>query len=352
MIKKKTALTVADLGEKRIISEIIKPMCNTDRVLIGVGDDSAMLNIPKGYNLLISTDKIPEDLLSLQLGLMDPYHHGRYLAVVNISDIAAMGGKPVGLLPVFALPNDFKINYFKKFYRGFVDGGNEWKTPIIGGDTGWGTAPCFSATCIGIVKKGRVLRRDGAKINDSIFVTGYVGLFSTALIYFIIAKPNGLKLPKDEENYLKNKLIMPMANVSKGLRLANSCICTSCMDITDGVARTIYELSSISNVKYKIIEELLPIHHTTLKIASFLNIEPRKIIFGIGLDLELLGTISIKKNALPATLRKDIVIIGKVYNGNQNILITKNNNEIPIPVFGWQHFSGRAIDVVKKTVNN
>lgn len=93
-----TRVTVRDLGEKRIIAEIIRPLCGKTVVPIGIGDDAAMLAVPAGKNVVVSTDKIPEDLLAIQLGLMDVYHHGRYLATVNISDIAAMGGDPAGLV--------------------------------------------------------------------------------------------------------------------------------------------------------------------------------------------------------------------------------------------------------------
>lgn len=130
-------VTVRDLGEKRIIAEIIRPLCGKTVVPIGIGDDAAMLAVPAGKNVVVSTDKIPEDLLAIQLGLMDAYHHGRYLATVNISDIAAMGGDPAGLVVTLALPDDFSVSYLTDLYRGLVDGCKEWDISVVGGDLGW-----------------------------------------------------------------------------------------------------------------------------------------------------------------------------------------------------------------------
>ena len=343
----KKEITVSELGEKKIISDIIAPICKNTKVPIGIGDDTAMVNIPHGKNLLISTDKIPEDLLAIQLGIMDPFHHGRYLATVNISDIAAMGGEPIGLLATLALPNDFKIDYLIKFYEGFVNGANEWDVPIIGGDLGWGSATCLSATIIGVVEPEKVLQRNTAEEDDNLFVTGPIGGFNTALLYFIEAKPKGFKLSLKDENYLKMKLISPFANVEKGKLLSESGVCSSCMDITDGVASTIFELSSYSKTKFIVKEDCLPIHHTTNKIANYLNIEPWEIVFGVGLDLELMGTISCAENNLPNKLREQIFIIGEAYIGEKNLLITRDKRKVSIPPSGWQHFTGDAMELVK-----
>ena len=134
---------VSDWGEKRIIREIIGPICNSPAIEIEVGDDAAVLNFPAGQQIVISCDKIPEDLLALQLGLMDPFSHGRYLATVNLSDIAAMGGQPLGLLCTLAIPDTFELEYLRAFVEGFAAGGAEWSTPVVGGDTGWASSVCF-----------------------------------------------------------------------------------------------------------------------------------------------------------------------------------------------------------------
>lgn len=344
--------TVRDFGEKRIIAEIIRPMCEAagSPPDIGIGDDSAMLTIPPGKSLLVSTDKIPEDLLAIQLGLMDAYHHGRYLATVNISDIAAMGGQPAGLLVTLALPEDFTVEYLSELYRGIIAGCGEWGISVIGGDLGWGSVPCMSATVMGFINPAQALKRTGADVDDKVFVTGVIGGFNTALLYFIVAKPRGLTLEAADENFLKGKLIHPIAQVRKGQLLAASGMCTSCMDITDGVARTLFELSACSKRGLLIEEEMLPIHRATIQVAKFLGMEPRDIVFGIGLDLELMGTIRCNKAEIPASLANEITIIGTVTETKDNRVRSAEGTVHPIPERGWQHFVGKAMDMVKNSV--
>jgi thiamine-monophosphate kinase len=210
---------VADLGEKRIIREIIRPACQNQAVDVGVGDDAAIIAFPPNRRLVISTDKIPEDLLAIQLGIMDAFHHGRYLATVNISDIAAMGAEPLGLLCTLALPNTFEVGYLKEFINGFVAGGAEWNVPVVGGDTGWGSSVCVSATAFGCIESGNALLRSGAQVGDRIFVSDDIGGFGAALAYFVVAKSRGLQLSQDEEHWLRDKLIRPIARVDVGRAL-------------------------------------------------------------------------------------------------------------------------------------
>jgi thiamine-monophosphate kinase len=337
--------TVADFGEKRIIREFIAPVCKADSIAVGVGDDAAVIEFPPGKQLVISTDKIPEDLLAIQLGLMDAFHHGRYLATVNISDIAAMGGQPLGLLCTLALPDSFEIDYLRSFISGFVAGGSEWNTPVVGGDTGWGSAVCVSATAFGAVEPGRVLLRSGAKIGDRLFVSGLVGGFGTALAYFIVARERGMLLSETEETWLRDRLIRPSARVDIGRALSSSGLCTSCIDITDGVGQTLIELSQASQKQLEVDVERLPLHSTTKKVADFLKCDFGRIAFGIGLDLELMGT---SHSNADLKLPTQPYYIGRVVDGEPNVVLKHGDRKSELPVAGWQHFKGSAMDLVRQ----
>lgn len=344
--------TVSDFGEKGIIKELIRPLCESSKIPLGVGDDAAMLEIPAGLHMLVSTDKIPEDLLAIQLGLMDSFKHGRYLATVNISDIAAMGGIPIGLLATLALPADFSFDYLREFIRGFVAGGAEWDAPVVGGDTGWGSSVCLSATIIGAVEPDKVLTRSGARPNDTVFVTGPVGGFGTALAYFTVAKPRGLNLPPDQEAWLLDRLILPQARVDAGRRLATSGVCKACMDITDGVSQSLRELAAASGYSFVIDEHRLPIHPATSTVAAFLEVPVRRIVFGIGLDLELIGALACGLDTIPQGLADLVYPIGQVQEGQPEAFIADGAVVLPVPKNGWQHFSTRAMDMVRQLCSN
>ncbi len=335
--------TVAHWGEKKIVHEIINSLCASDKVSIGVGDDAAVVDFPAGKQLVISTDKIPEDLIALQLGLMDPFHHGRYLATVNISDIAAMGGLPLGLLCTLALPDNFSLDYLTSFIRGFVAGGYEWNVPVVGGDTGWGTSVCLSATAFGAIDRGRALRRSGAQVGDRIFATGHLGLFGTALAYFVVARPKGMKISNADESILKERLVQPRARVDAGQFLSASNLCSSCMDVTDGVGQSLRELSIASNARLVIEAHQLPLHSITREVADFLGCSPYRIVFGIGLDLELVGTL--RGADLPAP--RDFLNFGYVSEGNAGVWLEEDGKISELEFIGWQHFAGSAMDQVR-----
>jgi thiamine-monophosphate kinase len=340
-------VSVATLGEKRIIREIIAPATKGAQVELGVGDDAAVVAFPVNERLVISSDKIPEDLLAIQLGLMDAFHHGRYLATVNISDIAAMGAKPLGLLCTLALPDTFELEYLKTFIRGFVAGGAEWGAPVVGGDTGWASCACLSATAFGSIEKGiNALTRGGAMIGDQIFTSGEVGGFGAALAYFVAARPRGLLLSESEEEWLRERLIRPVARVDVGRSLLASGSCTSCIDITDGVGQSLREIAEASGVCLQVETNSLPVNPITRKVASLLGCDLETIVFGIGLDLQLLGTLSSQKSsAYPTGLH----VFGQVVAGEQGVILNSGGKKTELKVRGWQHFKGAAMDLVRTT---
>jgi thiamine-monophosphate kinase len=292
---------------------------------------------------VISCDKIPEDLLAIQLGLMDAFHHGRYLATVNISDIAAMGAEPLGLLCTLALPNTFELEYLKSFMKGFVAGGAEWRVPVVGGDTGWGSAVCLSATAFGAITPARALLRTGATVGDKLFVSGHVGGFGTALAYFIVARSRGFRLDGNEENWLRDKLIRPVARVDVGRELSESGQCTSCIDITDGVGQSLIEIAEPSRVKLQVDMASLPVNPITRKVADYLKCTVARIVFGIGLDLELLGTVQSRNIS---TLPNGLHYFGEVIDGEPGVVLDYGDHKTGLPVSGWQHFKGSAMDLV------
>lgn len=344
-------LTVRDVGEKALLRDVIWPLCRGALVPLGVGDDAAVLSVPAGYNLLVSTDKIPTDLLAMQLGLMTWGEYGRYLAAVNISDIAAMGGIPTALLSTLALPSNFRVQHLKEFYAGFVAGGQEFGVPVVGGDLGENSTLCVSATILGIVETNCELRRSTAKPGDVVFTTGQLGGFSTALAYFISAKPNGFSLSNDYEKYLKDKLTNPQPRVSIGRSLSLSKVCTSCQDVTDGVGRTLHEIAVASQVSFDIIWDRIPVHPASQLVANFLAIPVEELIFGIGLDLELVGTLD--RMALQTPLLKDpaISVIGDVLSGGKNTVM-KDGSKNELSSKGWQHFVGDPLEIARRNYAN
>lgn len=187
--------TISEIGEKRLIRDYLTPFLNPDGNRSLVGDDCAIIDTRETSALCVSTDRVPHDLVSFRLGLIDYRGLGNYLAVLNISDIAAMGATPVGLLLNLGLPPDLKFKDLSSLLDGANSACNSYGCKIIGGDLSSSPVLSISATSLGFSSKNAPLYRTQASPGDCIYCTSPLGITSTAFYYHLKAKPLGLKLP-------------------------------------------------------------------------------------------------------------------------------------------------------------
>jgi len=116
------------------------------------------------------------------------------------------------------------------------------------------------------------------------------------------------------------------------------------MDMTDGLGQSLKEISEASKVRIRIDVSALPMNPVVVKIAEFLKCKPEKIVFGIGLDLELLGTTSAKS----AHLANGLFHFGEIVEGEPDVEVNYGPSLGPVPVSGWQHFTGSAMEKVQQ----
>ncbi|MBP5721838.1 MAG: thiamine-phosphate kinase, partial [Bacteroidales bacterium] len=161
-------------GEFELI-EWIKGQFEVPEGILSIGDDCAVLPQATGMETLVTTDMLVEGVHFL-LEDIDPYSLGWKSAAVNISDIAGMGGRPVGTFLSTALPKDLDDEFLKGFIRGYKDMSDRFGCPLLGGDT---TASkdklCISVTVLGECEAGRSRKRSAAQPGDLICVTGPLG---------------------------------------------------------------------------------------------------------------------------------------------------------------------------------
>src|ERR1039457_6474288 len=149
---------LSEIGEKALIRDFIKPFFNGSDDPAGVGDDCAM--VPFGDEVaLLSTDRVPSDLTAFKLGILDFHGLGDYLARLNLSDIAACGGRAVGLLLNLGLPNDIAYEDVQALCRGFGGCAERHGATVLGGDITSACELSISATSIGKAIRGQVLTR-------------------------------------------------------------------------------------------------------------------------------------------------------------------------------------------------
>src|SRR5207247_2195792 len=119
--------------------------------------------------------------------------------------------------------------------------------------------------------------------------------------------------------------------------LSASGLCTSCIDVTDGVGQSLREVAQASSVCLEIEVETLPIHPVTRKVAHFLNCPLETIVFGIGLDLELLGTL--RRQSIDH-FTSELHFMGQVVEGDSGVSLNYGSRRTVLPDLGWQHFKG------------
>jgi len=185
--------------------------------------------------ILLSTDRVPADLTAFRSGVLDYYGLGRYLAVLNISDIAACGGTPKALLLNLGLPDATLWNDFKAFCGGVREIAEKFGCPVVGGDLSSSSELSVSATVVGFAGAQQVLTRRAAAPGDSIFISRPAGLTCAALRVLRDLGGDHAFVAADDWESLTGQFTRLEPMVEFGKQLASSGMCSSCMDNTDGI---------------------------------------------------------------------------------------------------------------------
>lgn len=334
---------IKDLGEKRIISDIIKPLINPINSNNLAGDDCAIISLKNSNKLNMSTDRIPSDLISYKLGLINHKELGEYLTILNISDVFAGGGTPIGVLLNFAFPNDFKISDMKEIFEGCKEVCDKYSAQIYGGDLSSSNELNLSATSFGEVEEDYAIFRSGSKAGHYIYATDEIGLTPSAFKYFLEMKDKTLVLTSDEEELLKSQFKNLKINTDLYYFLKDNKIEVQGMDNTDGIAQSLLEQAEINKLEYRIFAENLKINNISYKISETIGIDIFELVLGAGANFSLTGTISKDdyNNHRKELENKGMYIIGECFDLLDDNFLTmqKNNNIEKLQIPGWNYFS-------------
>ena len=331
--------TVVDWGEKRIIQELMSGVALLPGT-IGIGDDAAVLHIPSGESLAISTDRVPSDLIAARLGFIKPKQLGRYVVEVNISDLIAMGAQPMGFLLNLGLPPEYLIEDLQELLTGVINRGNDLGAPLVGGDTKESGQLELVGIAIGHLPLNDAVRRSGASPGDRLLVSGSIGGFGAALAYFL-RKDISVSLPPEVENVLIQLLVEPVARIDL-LEIVRG-TCTACIDITDGFGEAVAELERAGSCEFDIDSHLIPIHPVVEQVADLLKVSSIELSFGIGLDLQLLCCVP-PTSEIPGMFQIGVAR-AKTGRGSQVLIDGKSQS---LPTNRYQHFKADAAKYVVK----
>ena len=231
-------------GESDLIDRIRARATTRDDVVLGIGDDAAILQPPPGKQLVVTADTLnagvhfPEATRAEDIGW-------KTLAV-NLSDLAAMGAQPAWCTLSLSLPGS-DPKWLDGFLDGFLELAAQHRVAIVGGDTTRGPLS-LGVTAMGFVEPGRALRRDGAQVGDDVWVTGTLGDAAAAL--------QSLFAGAALDRALRARLDRPAPRVEAGQRLVG--LANACIDVSDGLLADLGHICARSNAGAEIELDALP----------------------------------------------------------------------------------------------
>ncbi|MBU0496914.1 MAG: thiamine-phosphate kinase [Candidatus Thermoplasmatota archaeon] len=321
--------SLADIGERAALREIFSIITRSQTITIGPGDDCAAIEIKNDY-LLASTDMIHIKTHIHQK--MRPWQIGWFIAAINISDIAAKGGTLLGILMSIGLPRQAPIADLKEIMKGADACATHYSTTIIGGDLKEASELTITGTALGIMPKNQFMSRSGCQPGDIVVVTGELGKAGAGYYSLDI---------DDEFAAAQKSLFEPQPRLHEGIYLASQQQISSCMDLSDGLSTSLYQLAEINNIGFEIYQSKLPLSPLLIDLAQKIGCDPLSIALHYGGDYELLATIPSKYyDQLQKNYKKNfstLTAIGTVTK-KKTITLIDLSKTYTLPNKGYEHF--------------
>lgn len=318
-------MDIAEIGGEFALLKRVLRKTDDPAVVVGIGDDCAVLGYTDDKYLIWTTDMlVEEDHFSLKW--QSPFQVGMKLMEANVSDIVSMGGIPKYVVVSLSIKRDTTVEFVEELYNGMYESAKRHEVLIVGGDTTHGTEYVFNISMIGEVPKDRLMLRSGAKIGDIICVTGNLGS-STAGLKLLLAGKVGFVKDHLEPSSRTEKEAKTIA------KYANAMI-----DVSDGLASEVRHICEESGVGAMIEQEKIPIVDSTLDAANLLSLDPYDFALYGGEDFELVFTISENKIEELKKDFSDFTVVGKVLEQNEGIHLLKKGEKTEMKK-GYDHFS-------------
>ena len=353
-------MEIAELGEFGLIRHLTEKIeIKNPETKYGVGDDCAVLAFEPGRQVLVTTDLLMEGV-HFDLQYVPLRHLGYKSAIVNLSDIYAMNGRPRQMTVSLALSKRFTVEDMEAFYDGLRLACEAHGCDIVGGDTSSSlTGLAISITCIGDARPEDVVYRNGAKDTDLICVTGDLGAAYMGLqllerekaVYNSQLKNEKLKVKNDSDGaealeefqpdftgreYLLERQLKPEARKDIIEALAKEGIHpTAMMDISDGLSSELFHICKQSHTGCRIYEERIPLDYQTASLAEEMNMNVTTCALNGGEDYELLFTVPLTMHDRVAAI-PGVKVIGHITKPELGMqLVCRDGVEMELKAQGW-----------------
>jgi thiamine-monophosphate kinase len=330
-------MKINSIGEFGLIERIKGWVTPGDSsVLIGIGDDAAVVEDRSGLYRLITTDAFVEGV-HFKREFATPWQIGWKTMAANLSDIAAMGGNPRWAVVCVVFPEAVSVEEVEELYRGMDAVCSEFGCSIVGGDTSLSPDRILiSITVIGEVEKKKLTLRRSAKIGDAICVTGDLGGAQAGLD---VLKEKGKTDQKVVERHLE-----PTPRVNEARTMGEIGRIHAMIDISDGLSSEVHHICRESGVGARLFAVQVPVSPDAKQVASRQGRSPLDYALNGGEDFELLFTVSpgdverVRSHLLNDT-GTQVAIIGEIVGAGKGVVIVGDDGkEGKMPRLGYQHF--------------
>jgi len=322
-----------------------KPSAGRGPLVLGIGDDCAILRPPRGHELLVTTDFTLEGR-HFRRNLHPPESVGHRTLARGLSDLAAMGAQPLAAFLSLALPGKLLSTrpgraWIARFFAGLNSLARLHGVPLAGGDTSESPSDHILADIVllGSAPAGHALRRSGGRPGDALYVTGSLGGSAAELASLTQrGKTSALRtVPKPVAGPTPHPQLYPQPRVAVGQALLRRRLATAAIDLSDGLSTDLAHLCRESRVGAEIETAELPIHPLAAKTA-----DPLALALHGGEDYELLFAARPDVRMPRSIAGVSISRIGTLTRGSKITLVDATGRRTPLTPGGWEHFAGKA----------
>lgn len=334
-------MRISQVGEFGLINLLNKAMINSPTgVVAGIGDDAAVLKVSGDQWQLFTTDMLVEGI-HFRLDWASYFDVGWKALAVNISDIAAMGGKPTHGVISLGIPAETRVEDMEELYRGLRAVARRFGVNLVGGDT----VKCperlvINVALLGEVAAGKAILRSGARPGDIIYTTGTLGTAAAGLHILL----NGGNYPDPIKETVLRAHLRPEPRVQAGTLLSSLPGVTALDDNSDGLAAELREIGRASGVGCLIWEKALPVAAEVQQLAALTGADILDWVMNGGEDFELVFTVQpAYRKQVEAALTKaavDFAAIGVITSAREGLIMERvNGTREAMGQTGYNHFT-------------
>jgi thiamine-monophosphate kinase len=340
-------MRLEDLGEFGLISRLTDNLATRPDVVLGVGDDAALLDPGPGMLVVVTVDALVEGR-HFMMAISTPEEIGRKALAVNLSDLAAMGAEPCWALVSLLLPPSLEVGILDGIYAGLRSEAKRYGVVVVGGNVAATDGPlAIDVMALGRCPRGAQVTRGGGNPGDLLLVTGPLGAAAAGLL--VARKPERAEgVAQSLLQQARNAMVAPTPRVAAGQTLASRGLVTAMLDISDGLAADLRHLCERSGVGAELDAALIPIDPAAVAIAARYGRDPLALALNGGEDYQLLCALAPdRRDETLAALRAvgcAPVVIGRLTAPETGMTIRRADGSLePLSATGWDHLSGKTV---------